>query len=70
MAREDEIRVIAYGIWQEEGCCDGRDVDHWLRAEVIWEQQAPKEEPSQGTKAVRTQASKAKGKSRQPAKKA
>ena len=40
MAREDEIRLIAYNIWQEEGCCDGQDVDHWLRAEVIWEQQA------------------------------
>jgi hypothetical protein len=36
MGKEDEIREIAYTIWEEEGCCDGRDFDHWLRAEAIW----------------------------------
>ena len=36
MAREDEIRMIAYTIWQQEGCCDGRDKEHWLMAEVVW----------------------------------
>ena len=39
MGREDEIRVIAYSIWEEEGCPNGRDCEHWFRAEVIWEQQ-------------------------------
>lgn len=38
MGREDEIRVLAYEIWQQEGCCNGNDVEHWLRAEVIWEE--------------------------------
>ena len=38
MAREDEIRVIAYTIWEQEGCRDGYDCDHWLKAEVIWEE--------------------------------
>ena len=37
MGREDEIRTIAYRIWEEEGCCDGHDFNHWLKAEVIWE---------------------------------
>jgi hypothetical protein len=37
MGREDEIRVIAYRIWEEEGCCDGHDCEHWLKAEVIWQ---------------------------------
>ncbi len=41
MAREDEIRLIAYSIWQEEDCPDGRDCEHWYRAEAIWEQRAP-----------------------------
>ncbi|HVP57014.1 MAG TPA: DUF2934 domain-containing protein [bacterium] len=36
MGREDEIRLIAYGIWEEEGRPDGRHLDHWLRAEIIW----------------------------------
>jgi hypothetical protein len=37
MGREDEIRTIAYRIWEEEGCCNGHDFNHWLKAEVIWE---------------------------------
>jgi hypothetical protein len=38
MAREDEIRIIAYTIWEEEGCPNGRDCEHWSRAEAVWEQ--------------------------------
>jgi hypothetical protein len=42
MAKEDEIRVIAYQIWEQEGCCDGRDLEHWIRAEIVWtERQKP-----------------------------
>jgi hypothetical protein len=37
MAKQDDVRLIAYHIWEDEGCCDGSDVDHWLRAEMIWE---------------------------------
>jgi hypothetical protein len=37
MGREDEIRTIAYRIWEDEGHGDGRDFNHWLRAEMIWE---------------------------------
>lgn len=39
MGREEEVRLIAYRIWQEENCLDGRDCEHWVRAEVIWEDQ-------------------------------
>jgi hypothetical protein len=42
MGREDEIKLIAYKIWEEEGCVDGRDCEYWFRAEVIWEQQQKK----------------------------
>lgn len=34
--RDEEIRQLAYRLWQEEGCPDGYDVKHWLRAETIW----------------------------------
>lgn len=34
----DEIRSIAYQIWEEEGYPEGRDVEHWLRAEMIWQE--------------------------------
>jgi hypothetical protein len=29
----DEIAKRAYEIWLNEGAGDGRDLDHWLRAE-------------------------------------
>jgi hypothetical protein len=37
MDREDEIRLIAYQVWEGEGYVHGRQVEHWLRAESIWE---------------------------------
>jgi translation elongation factor EF-Tu-like GTPase len=37
MGKEDEIRLIAYHIWEEEGCQDGYDCEHWFRAEALWE---------------------------------
>jgi len=39
MERENEVRCIAYTIWQEEGCPNGCDYKHWVRAESIWEGQ-------------------------------
>ena len=50
MGREDEIRVIAYNIWEEEGRLDGRDYEHWLRAEAIWEQRQEKQTEVKKTK--------------------
>lgn len=34
--REDEIRQIAYRLWQEAGCPQGNGVNHWLAAEALW----------------------------------
>ena len=42
MGREDEIRLIAYSMWEREGYSDGLDWEHWYRAEVIWEEQNQK----------------------------
>jgi hypothetical protein len=43
MSRKDEIKLIAYSIWEQEGCPNGKDCEHWFRGEVIWEeQQKPK----------------------------
>ena len=50
MEREDEIRVIAYRIWEEGGRCDGRDFDNWLMAETIWKAQEENETISTGAK--------------------
>ena len=31
--RSEAIRKIAYAIWMDEGCVDGRDKEHWAEAE-------------------------------------
>ena len=58
MGKEDEIRLIAYSIWEQEGCQDGHDCEHWIRAEGIWVKKqkqgtvsvGPKTESKHGTK--------------------
>ena len=30
---QEKIAARAYQIWQESGCPDGRDLEHWLQAE-------------------------------------
>ncbi len=44
MNREDRVRLIAYHIWEEEGHPQGHDLDHWLRAEAIWQEEEDFEE--------------------------
>ena len=36
--RDQEIRELAYRLWQEEGSSHGYDVEHWLRAQMILEE--------------------------------
>ncbi len=36
-AREEEIRAIAYHLWEQEGRPEGHAQDEWLRAESEWE---------------------------------
>jgi hypothetical protein len=38
MGREEELRQIAHHLWEEEGYPEGRDLEHWFRAEAIWGQ--------------------------------
>ena len=34
MQHDDEVRQIAYKIWEEEGYPQGRDQEHWYKAEA------------------------------------
>ena len=36
--RNAEIRELAYRIWEEEGYPYGQEVQHWLKAEAIWQE--------------------------------
>ena len=38
MNRDEEIREGAYKLWQEEGYPHGYEVQHWLKAEAIWQE--------------------------------
>lgn len=38
MGREDEIRMIAFALWVQDGYNRASAVRHWLQAEAIWEQ--------------------------------
>jgi Protein of unknown function (DUF2934) len=45
-SEQEEIRRIAYGIWQAEGEPEGRDREHWERAKTI---HAGRERPAGGS---------------------
>lgn len=34
IATHEEIAAAAYSIWEQEGRPEGRDVEHWLQAEL------------------------------------
>ena len=41
--RDEEIRQLAYRLWQESGCPTGSDLQHWLKAqEMLQEKHRPK----------------------------
>jgi len=43
---QEQIRELAYRIWQSEGYPHGYDVQHWLKAETMWqEEHRPKSKP-------------------------
>ena len=39
MVTEQQIRELAYSIWEEEGYPEGKDQDHYFRAKQILEEQ-------------------------------
>jgi len=57
--RDEQIRELAYRIWQEEGYPYGQEVQHWLKAETMWlEKHHPKSEPKQSEPLKRTKSKK------------
>jgi hypothetical protein len=56
--REEEIRELAYKIWQEEGCPHGSDVQHWLRAKMIWEEKTQRQNKTKQSKTLNRRKSK------------
>jgi hypothetical protein len=46
METQEEIRRIAYEIWEKEGRPEGRDVEHYLRAEAMWREAQAQQNPA------------------------
>ncbi|MBI4310568.1 MAG: DUF2934 domain-containing protein [Chloroflexi bacterium] len=38
MEREEQVRVLAYRLWEEEGKPEGRALEHWLKAAQMVEE--------------------------------
>ena len=51
---DEEIRQLAYRFWQEDGCHDGYDVQHWLKAETIWWEEHRRQSEPNHPKPVRS----------------
>ncbi len=49
MDREEEIRKIAYHMWDLEGRPEGHAEEYWLMAESIWEINHQKEAADKDT---------------------
>jgi len=39
MITEEQIRALAYSIWEQEGCPEGKHEEHYYRAKQILEEQ-------------------------------
>jgi hypothetical protein len=53
MPSEEQIRELAYNIWEREGRPDGRDVDHYMRAKQILEAREAEQAAFKAPSAVR-----------------
>jgi hypothetical protein len=53
MPTEEQIRELAYSIWEREGRPDGRDVDQYMRAKQILEAREAEKAAFKAPSAVR-----------------
>jgi hypothetical protein len=52
-----EIRELAYRIWQEEGYPYGQEVQHWLKAEAIWQEKHRSKSKPKRSKSIKSKES-------------
>jgi len=38
MITEEQIRELAHSIWEQEGCPNGKDIEHYFRAKKMLEE--------------------------------
>ncbi len=52
--RDEEIRQLAYRLWQESGCPNGSDLQHWLKAQEIVAGKTSSEKSDQASQSEKT----------------
>lgn len=43
--RIEEVKLIAYRLWEEGGCLPGHERENWDKAEAIWDEPRKKKSP-------------------------
>lgn len=66
-SRDEDIRQIAYRLWLDEGCPEGRHAEHWSKAESIWRAQQEAKSAHEPPPAKAKRARKANGATPDPA---
>ncbi|MDP2932468.1 MAG: DUF2934 domain-containing protein [Chloroflexota bacterium] len=46
MVTEEQIRELAYSIWEKEGCPEGKDAEHYFRAKQMLEEREAAASPA------------------------
>jgi hypothetical protein len=46
MHHEQEVQLIAYHMWEEQGHPHEHDVEHWLKAEAVWQEKHGHDTPA------------------------
>jgi translation elongation factor EF-1alpha len=49
VGKQDEIRLMAYRIWEDEGRPEGKDNENWFKAEALWEKEHKRSEMAIGS---------------------
>ncbi len=52
MHHDEEIRLIAYHIWEDEGHPNGRQMEHWLKAETTLQKESTPQTTPRRTESV------------------
>jgi hypothetical protein len=63
MPTEEQIKQLAHTLWEQEGRPEGRDLDHYLTAKQILEEQEGAKKPARARRPAATKPAKARRRS-------
>jgi hypothetical protein len=63
MPTEEQIKQLAHSLWEQEGRPEGRDMDHYLTAKHILEEQEAAQKPARARRTAAPKSAKARTRS-------